>query len=49
MAAHSKFLNHTMPESDKEVQRLVEERNWHMAMSLVDQGCQDDLGAIGCH
>ena len=26
MAAHSKFLNHTMPESDEEVQRVVEER-----------------------
>ena len=26
MAVHSKFLNHTMPESDEEVQRLVEER-----------------------
>jgi hypothetical protein len=26
MAAHSKFLNHTMPKSDEVVQRLVEER-----------------------
>jgi hypothetical protein len=26
MAVHSKFLNHTMPESDEEVQRLVEEK-----------------------
>ena len=46
MAEHSKFLNHTIPESDEEVQTLGGRENWHMAMSLADQG---DLGAMGCH